>query len=360
MFKIIFGTLPAWVCLAWAITHVPRYSAADLARKKLTWFLGAATLLYFSHAYYFNLGSNRWVEGVWLFASLASYPLYYLYIRQLTTETAISRRWLMVLLPGVAVALLAWSEFIAEAQACHKICFGLSVLLVVVFGYLRLHAYDQRLAQAFANTDTYSMQRIRVILICFVAASICSSVINVIGKQYFYDSEWLLAIPSVIFAVLLHVLFRTGYRLPYVAVMLSEQLANDAPKASTTDTEAQNESLSPAMAEKIGTQLHVLMTQRQLYLQPNVKLSDLAREIGTCRTYLSTYLNQTLGTDFSTYINQQRIEHAKQQLPLLATSQSIDSFYREFGFASPRAFFRNFKQYTGMTPDEWIKQNHKN
>lgn len=278
MFKIIFGTLPAWVCLAWAITHVPRYSAADLARKKLTWFLGAATLLYFSHAYYFNLGSNRWVEGVWLFASLASYPLYYLYIRQLTTEAAISRRWLMVLLPGVAVALLAWSGFIAEAQACHKICFGLSVLLVVVFGYLRLHAYDQRLAQAFANTDT----------------------------------------------------------------------------------EAQNELLSPAMAEKIGTSLHVLMTQRQLYLQPNVKLSDLAREIGTCRTYLSTYLNQTLGTDFSTYINQQRIEHAKQQLPLPATSQSIDSFYREFGFASPRAFFRNFKQYTGMTPDEWIKQNHKN
>lgn len=359
MIKLIFGTLPACVCLAWLVAQAPRYRAADQARRQLTWFLGAATLLYLCHAFYFNLGSNPWIEGAWMFASVSSYPLYYLYIHQLTSDSVLDRRWLGILVPGVIAALLSWSGLAAEAQMFHKVCFGLNVLLVVWFGYRRLHAYDQRLQLAYANTDTYSMRPVRVILTCFVAASVCSSLINVIGKQYFYDSEWVVVIPSLIFSVLLHVLFRTGFHMPYVAVLLSEQLADDAPEAEPVDVTAQSTPLSPAMVERIGSALDVLMTQHQLYLQPELNLSELAKEVGICRTYLSRYLNQTQNTTFSAYINQQRIAHAQQQLVAMPPTRTIASYFLEFGFASPRAFFRNFKLYTGMTPDEWIKLNQK-
>lgn len=357
MIKIIFGTLPAWVCLLWAIPYLRHYRQSDLARQQFTWFLGAACILYVSHAFYFNLGLNRWGEGIWMLASLTAYPFYYLYLRQLTIDKALSLRWLWVLSPGLTACILAWTGQTEIAQVFHKVSFALSVILVAVLGYRRLHYYDLKLQQAFADTDNYSVYQTRVVLICFVAASLCSSVINLLGKQYFYDSPWIVAIPSVIFAVLLYILCRISYRMTYVAMQLSEQLSYDAPTPTVVDASTTTEHLSPAVLHKIEQALDTLMNQQQLYLQPDIKLSDLAREIGTCRTYLSIYLNQTLGTDFSSYINQKRVEHAKQQLPQQAVHRSIDSFYRELGFASPRAFFFNFKKHTGMTPEEWIRQS---
>lgn len=44
-----------------------------------------------------------------------------------------------------------------------------------------------------------------------------------------------------------------------------------------------------------------------------ITIQDLSREIGINRTYLSNYINETYQTNFNGWINDLRIEEAKQK-----------------------------------------------
>lgn len=112
-----------------------------------------------------------------------------------------------------------------------------------------------------------------------------------------------------------------------------------------------NEGNEPATADKFGPILKRMMEEQQLYLQPDIKINELAQQVGTCRTYLSNYLNQELGVSFSDYINRQRIEYAKALM-----TQSPDLTLAEVavasGFASVTSFVRNYKKFVGKAPRE--------
>ncbi|MBP1631702.1 MAG: putative transcriptional regulator, AraC family [Bacteroidetes bacterium] len=49
----------------------------------------------------------------------------------------------------------------------------------------------------------------------------------------------------------------------------------------------------------------------KLYLDPNLSITKVAKEIGTNRTYLSKSINLKTGQNFNEYINNYRSEHAR-------------------------------------------------
>ena len=95
--------------------------------------------------------------------------------------------------------------------------------------------------------------------------------------------------------------------------------------------------------------LQHLMEDEQVFLEPNLKLNDLALRVGTCRTYLSNYLNQTLKVSFSDYINEQRIRYA-QRLKERETDATISYLSVKSGFNSEQSFVRNYRKFTGQSP----------
>lgn len=50
------------------------------------------------------------------------------------------------------------------------------------------------------------------------------------------------------------------------------------------------------------------------YLQLGVTIQNLSREIGINRTYLSNYINETYQSNFNGWLNDLRIEEAKQKI----------------------------------------------
>lgn len=60
--------------------------------------------------------------------------------------------------------------------------------------------------------------------------------------------------------------------------------------------------------------LERLMDEEELYLRPDLTLTDLAQALGTNRTYVSNYLSQMLHQTFYDYINQLRIERMSKPL----------------------------------------------
>lgn len=97
-----------------------------------------------------------------------------------------------------------------------------------------------------------------------------------------------------------------------------------------------------------------LMETQQLYLNPELKVTDVAEALGVHRNAVSACINAQ-GRTFNQLVNDYRLQHAKkllQQMP----DMKISTAGMESGFANEVTFFRVFKDATGMTPKEWVEQ----
>lgn len=353
MVKIVFSLLPFFVCLNWLLIYGIEYRQADSIKRMHTWFLLAATVLYLCHAYYFLMGSNVPTEGLWILCSLSVYPLYYIYINELTSGRRAKSRLFFALLPAMVTATVVWCGMLSIGQMMHKVLLAMQVIWVCYFGIQKLHLFDQNLKEVYADPEEYSTYATSRLLVYFVLTSICTVFFDVIGRQFFQESDWLVIVPSLLFSSMLFALSYNGFKLKHAATQLSKELKYDAPEEQSPMSD---NAIDIPEKKKLGASLDRLMQERKYYLQHDLKLSDLAREAGTCRTYLSSYLNQELGLSFSDYINRQRIEYAKFLIRISEEDYTAEQLSALSGFSSVISFTRNFKKYTEMSTEEWQKR----
>ena len=79
--------------------------------------------------------------------------------------------------------------------------------------------------------------------------------------------------------------------------------------------------------------LNKTMEEDKLYLNPKLTIKDVANSIGTNRTYLSYYINNTLHTSFYDFINNYRIENSSKHLLLLINTTYTIEEIAEIGRA---------------------------
>jgi AraC-like DNA-binding protein len=85
-----------------------------------------------------------------------------------------------------------------------------------------------------------------------------------------------------------------------------------------------------------------------------------AREIGTNRSYLSAWLNNTLGTNFCDFVNGYRIADAEAMLAGGDCSMTQDEIATTVGFNSLSTFRRAFIKKHGITPRQYCRdKRHK-
>jgi len=332
------------VCLFWFIVFSLRYRRHNPAKKVLTWFLLTCTVLYLCHALFFTTGQHRTTECIWALCSLSVYPIYYLYIRALTTNFPSSLRQYLILAPGliVFVLLVIWPGKITNL--IRIIVFTGQIVFVCFFGFKMLRRFDRLVASCYANVEGRDTKDVKNLLIALVVTSLFSFIANLIGKSFFANDDRLLLIAAILFGVMLFALSYLGYTREFSYI----ELTDDTAEENTSDT-------SPESFEVIGRRLEKLMNDKKLYLKKSLKINDVASELGSCRTYVSNYINQTKGESFSDYINHLRIEDAKDILSSDIEIKNL-SLAEQLGFASEQSFYRNFKKWTGMTPSQWRKR----
>ncbi|MDF3936805.1 nuclear transport factor 2 family protein [Pseudomonas citronellolis] len=113
--------------------------------------------------------------------------------------------------------------------------------------------------------------------------------------------------------------------------------------------------LSPRQLSQLAGDLEEYFHKAQAYLAPDLDLSQVASATGYTRNQISYLLNQVMGLTFYQYVNQKRLQHLLEQLRP-ATSARIDEMAFSAGFNSLSAFYRCFRQHTGLSPREYLKQ----
>lgn len=118
----------------------------------------------------------------------------------------------------------------------------------------------------------------------------------------------------------------------------------------------QNTNLNEARIDELSQSILTLRETEPFYLNPNLRLEDLAKKMKIPSYQLTQVIQIGLGTGFYDFVNSSRIEHVKKQLldPESKGRSIIDLAY-ESGFNSKSTFNTAFKKHTGMTPSEYRK-----
>ena len=374
--------MPMYVCTFWSVLLLIDVARnRQTAKKRLLTYMVTAALLYAGHYIFFNHRTELMpvTDTVYAITNLAVFPLYFMYIKEIT-EPAWNHRWQWLLLApallvGVTVGMLyvlmspaetsdfietylyrnrmagleglVWWQGVVHHTA--KIVFALQIPPILVLGLRKIRQYNESVEASYADTDDKRLHLMTTILLLFVVTSFMSFGANLLGRYRFADSLWLLIVPSLVFSVLQFMLGYAGYHQKFTVsdLLRDMQITEDTQEADTVE-----ESIQQGKMADLQQKLTDAVSRNKLYLQPDLKITDVANLLHTNRTYVSRVLKEQIGTTFADFINHQRIDHACQlmeQQPQLPTAEVAS----QSGFSSQSSFYRNFKLYKGCSPKDY-------
>lgn len=118
--------------------------------------------------------------------------------------------------------------------------------------------------------------------------------------------------------------------------------------------------LSDSQIESYKLRLADLMRIETVFLNPDLTLPGLAKLVGCSVNHLSQVINSGFGISYFDYLNQHRVEYARQLLHQQdGRNQSILNIAFAAGFNSHSSFYAAFKKVSGQTPAQFRRSQVK-
>lgn len=218
---------------------------------------------------------------------------------------------------------------------------GIYGLYYAIWTFFQIPRYHRQLKEIFSYTENINLHWLRTILCLFIGLIVLwvldSFLINI-------EMESIYMLYSMVSWMLIcHFLYR------HESVMSDLQ--------TTNIKECQEPSEDTVTENEIGVRIKHFIIDEKAYLNPKLKLSDVAAAIGSNRTYVSHWFNKDCNTTFFDYINALRIEHACRLLT--TTNDSLEAIAHESGFNSTSTLYRLFAKLKGATPSEYREAAQK-
>lgn len=245
-----------------------------------------------------------------------------------------------------------------------KIHFLILFLLILIVGVIKPYAVDALFWNIYFVKFIYLVWGVYVVLSGFIIRDVFRKLFS--KKETCTTSEiWLLAV--YISNLLIYLAYIIGYFYFYfvgtvtfsivfyglILLFLSKKnrdsIFRDLPDKYSAKKIDEEEAMS------IIKSLDVLMKEKELYKNTNIKLQDVAKGINITPHKLSQLLNDNLGESFTAYMNEYRIEEAKKLLQE-RTELTLEAIGFEAGFSSKSNFYATFKKVVGLTPLQFQKQ----
>jgi len=380
MIKDIALLSPLYVTFFWGIVLLANYNKSK-PKFLLGIFMFVAFLLYLTHAFFFNQNYLAYfhTECIYLFTSLAVYPIYYCYIRALTIDCTFHLKNLIHFVPAILFAL---ASFITDQYFTHEqsleyvknyvmqrdisgfnllsasgIKNGIYIICRVIFifqvffyllnGMVLTQQHERRISNYYSNSEGKSMFWVRMVTFTFLITSVMSITFAIIGRTFFQSDEFLLLIPSVIFSSLLYIIGFLG--------SITKQFIIDVPAIASKPKSSRIQN-SEIMKQKILR----LFKDDKIFKNPDLLITNLSDKLESPSANVTQLINDEFKTDFSDFVNKYRISIAKELIVNnINNGLTLDAIAVASGFGSVNSFTRVFKSYEGITPEKYIEICHQ-
>jgi AraC-like DNA-binding protein len=363
---------PVFIPLFWGLVFITSEFSKNKARYWLGIFMIVTATLYGCHALFFLTTMDVYIKTDWLYnlTSLSVYPMYYIYIRLLTCDVKLKKNYITHFLPAIILSssLLIISLTLTHEEKVHyyeivlkeygmpgfgassalklmsvifylsRIIFGFQTIIYLILGYILATRHNKRIANFYSNMQGRELIWVKMLSISFLITSCASSVANILGRGLFIDNNSMLAFPAFIFSTMFFIIGILGNNQNFTVNTFNED----------EETECPEENENPKNI-KLKNNLIKLLEVNKRFLDPELKITDLCRELNTNRTYLSNLINTEFQLSFNDLINKYRTEYAITLLNGDNINYSLQVIATESGFGSLSSFNRAFKKNTGTT-----------
>ncbi len=216
----------------------------------------------------------------------------------------------------------------------------LVIYFPMIFRYIRRR--KKEVGETLSDAEWAQKEWIPTLMALFAALFVAVMACYVIWPR---TDAWLIQILNIVAMVYL---VYNAIAHPAVPAMQPEKAEPATSAVSTLSMEQMQEICDRAASHLIAT---------KSYLNPEITLALLAKEMLVPSRTLSRSINAYLNRNFFEFINEMRVDEAKRRLLELRTADyNIDSIYAECGFRSRSTFFLVFKKTTGLSPAAWLKE----
>lgn len=176
---------------------------------------------------------------------------------------------------------------------------------------------------------------------------------NVLMKQGFFDIAYT---SDVFLTILAFSVSYFGIKQPYLFKVIPEENEEfmALKKKNESKRKYKNSNLTEEQKEEYVKHIFTFMDEERPFINPELTVQDLSKQLNISRHHLTELLNNDIGKNFFTFINEYRVEEVKRRL-LDARFEhlTIVAIAFESGFNSKSTFNSIFKQNTGNTPSQW-------
>lgn len=388
MVKIIISTIPMFVCAFWSLTILLEFKSNDKSKNFLGINYLVATLLYFTHIAYFNQMTSLYLfwESIYIYCSIAIYPLFFIYIRLITRKKTYSYRNYWILIPATIMSLfsfvlyakmtfndrLLYADILFRNNKINELLLSpvlrlqlikyklfsviylLQLIPIIYCSRKYIVEYNRKIKNYYSDIEEKTIQLSNKWLLTFVIFSVISIVASFIGKSIFLHSTLLLLIPVVVFSVLLYMIAYLARRRVFTYEVFLDDIMKDELMLTNHKHQKDKNKTSEIHKKKLISDIISLLENENIYKKQDLRISEFANLLNSNRTYISNIINDELNTNFTDLINEYRFRYSKKILSDKSNEQiSISQVADMAGFSSDSSFYRIFKKKEGVSPKDF-------
>lgn len=251
----------------------------------------------------------------------------------LTLKSMVWQELPFVLLPVLYIITnVSWLFYIEVAWAA---IYGTTYLIWTAISIPR---YNRYLKEQYSYTENVNLNWLRIILYTFYII-LGLWIFDSIAFHFYMECVYMIC-NLLLWMVISFFLFR------HESVI--DELSDWTPEINTDEVTIDN---------SLAKRIEELFVVKKVFLKADLKLSDIAKEVGSNRTYVSKFFNSDSATNFYSYVNSHRVAYA---CTLLSDgSIPIQDIAIKSGFSCGSVFSRVFAKHKGCSPTAYREKKQK-
>ncbi|MEI6899195.1 MAG: hypothetical protein WCL00_04905 [Bacteroidota bacterium] len=368
MVRIVILLAPVFMSLFWAITLMSDQRGHHISRRYLSVFMLVPALLFFSHFLYFANFRDWYLyfDFPLQFFGLMVFPLYHVYFRLLTVDDKISfkKHFRLLILPffmgiiyGIAVfnsslpEYKAWLfneiskpfppsvQFLQITRTVVKTVFFIQGIYYITANHLLIRKYGDRAVQFYSDVRDARTNYAKMLNLSIVASGMVSLIVVAIGRAFLMSQDLLIFFSWLTITATLFFIGSLGEKQKVINPEVILSIQDESKQWLRISVIEQNSFIKKILFE---------FEENKIYLNCELTIHDLAKIVGSNRTYLSTAINQKFNQNFCAFVNGFRVKELERVI-LENPDYLLDQYALLCGFGSVNSMKRSVRVNSGIS-----------